>query len=84
MKRICDDDKETGLEDLLGEKVLFLCASYFYHGTVEAVSEQEVTLADAGIVYETGPWSDSGFSDKQELPAPITIRLSAVESYVAV
>ena len=72
---------ENGLESLLGETVLFMCANYFYHGRVVGVSDDAVELADAGIVYETGPWTKAGFSDRQALPGNVFIRTSFIESY---
>ena len=82
MKRISEDDQQSGLEGLIGETVLLMCSNYFYHGTVVALSDTDVELSDAGIVYETGPWSDKEFKDRQALPGNVFVRLQAVESYV--
>ena len=84
MKRICEDDQQSGLEALIGESVLLLCSNYFYHGTIAALSDTDVELSDAGIVYETGSWADEGFADRQALPGNVFVRLQAVEAYVAV
>ena len=84
MKRLCEDDTQSGLETLIGEKVLLLCMNYFYHGKLEALSDTDAELSDAGIVYETGRWSEAGFSDRQELPANVFVKISAIEAYLAV
>lgn len=84
MKRICEDEQQSGLEGLIGESVLLLCSNYFYHGKVEALSDTDVELSDAGIVYETGSWEDEGFTDKQDLPANVFVKIQAVEAYVQV
>ncbi len=82
MKRLCEDDQQSGLEALIGESVLLLCGNYFYHGTVEALSDTEIELSNAGIVYEVGPWDDEGFADIQKLPGNVFVHLQAVEAHV--
>jgi hypothetical protein len=58
-----------GLESLLGERVLLMCAGYFYEGKLVGVNEKCVKLEDPGIVYETGPWSEKSYKDIQKLHA---------------
>ena len=41
-----------GLVGLMGERVLLMCAGYFYEGKLVGVNETFVKLEDAGIVYE--------------------------------
>jgi len=82
MKRICEDDQVSGLEALIGEDVLLLCANYFYHGELVGLSESEVELEKPGIVYETGEWSEKGFADRQALPGNVFVRVEAIESYI--
>jgi len=82
MKRLCDDETNNGLEQLIGETVLLMCANYFYHGRIKALSDTDVELSEASIVYDTGPWDEEGFSDQQTLPGNVFVRLQAVESYV--
>ena len=62
--------------------MLLLCGNYFYHGKIVALSDDEVVLSDARIVYETGPWDEEGFSDAQSLPANVHVKQHAIESYV--
>ena len=82
MKRLIETEELTGLESMIGDTVLLICSAYFYHGTLTGVSDTEVELSDAGIVYETGPWDEEGFTDKQSLPNTVYVKLQAVESYV--
>ena len=85
MKRVLiEDDKQSGLDGMLGETVLLICSSYFYHGTLTAVGDVDIELSDAGIVYETGNWSEDGFADKQNLPNTVYVTRQSVESYVQI
>jgi hypothetical protein len=71
-----------GLVSLLGKQVLLLCLNYFYFGVLEAVSDTEVKLSSAHIVYETGGWLDSEWKDSQSLGGlPHYVRTCAIESY---
>ena len=56
-----------GLDALLGERVLLICAGYFYEGQLIGVHETFVKLDDAAIVYSTGDWKDKAYSDIQKL-----------------
>lgn len=56
-----------GLEGLLGERVLLMTAGYFYEGKLVGVADTFVKIEDAGIVYETGSWSDKNYKDIQKL-----------------
>lgn len=56
-----------GLDSLLGERVLILCAGYFYEGLLVGVSETFVKLEDPSIVYSVGAWTDKLYSDIQKL-----------------
>lgn len=66
MRKIVEEINE-GLEALLGERVLLLCAGYFYEGILIGVSQDAVKLDDAAIVYSTGAWLDKSYSDIQKL-----------------
>jgi hypothetical protein len=82
MKRLIEDDGASGLEELIGETVLLMCANYFYAGKLVGVNTNCVELAEASIVYETGQWSDKGYKDAQKLPAKKWfVSISAIESY---
>jgi hypothetical protein len=69
MKRIVEETEISGLEALLGEQVLLMCANYFYAGKLVGVNTSCVELSDAAIVYETGPWTEKGYKDSQKLSA---------------
>lgn len=56
-----------GLEGLLGERVLLICAGYFYEGKLVGVNGSFVKIEDAHIVYATGAWSDKAYADTQKL-----------------
>lgn len=56
-----------GLDGLLGERVLLMCAGYFYEGILVGVNDTFVKLDDAAIVYATGVWSDKAYADIQKL-----------------
>ena len=71
-----------GLMALMGQKVLLLCANYFYTGKLIGVNDTFVQLEDPAVVYETGSWSDSKFKDEQKLHTKtFYISTSAIESF---
>ena len=83
MKRIIEETGATGLDSLLGERVLLMCGNYFYTGKLVGVNKTFVELSDAAIVYETGEWSASSFKDAQRLePAgPTFVRIQWIEAF---
>ena len=82
MKRVIETNEKGGLEAMLGEKVILLCANYFYAGELSAVNADFVELKDAVLVYETGAWNTSGYQDAQRLPGKTWyVRTSFIESY---
>ena len=71
-----------GFEALLGEQVLLFGLNYIYAGKLVGVNERFVQLEGARIVYETGAFTTSGYSDAQALPGKVWyVQLSAIESY---
>jgi hypothetical protein len=84
MKKIIETSDACGLDALLGEKVILLCANYFYAGTLTGVNDKFVQLSDAKIVYDTGEWSAKDWSDAQALPGGIWyVERGFIESYGA-
>jgi len=82
MKKVIFEELNEGLESLLGEKVLLLCANYFYVGVLEGVNESCILLKDPAIVYETGPWTDKQYKDVQKLHVDkFYVQRSAIESF---
>lgn len=70
------------MEELEGETYLFQCARYIYHGRVEAVNSEYIELSDAGVVFETGDYSNSNPENRQKLPnGKIFVLRQAVESF---
>ena len=85
MKKIIETNEGSGLDSLLGKYALLLCANYFYYGRVVGVSDYDVQLEGACIVYETGPLLDPEWKDAQRLPGDsFFVRVAAVESYCTV
>lgn len=82
MKKIVEEIAGEGLEKLLGERVLLLCANYFYSGKLIGVNEDCVLLEDPAIVYETGAWSEKKTTDEQKLHSKFWyVQRSFIESF---
>jgi hypothetical protein len=83
MKKIVEvtDVSGEGMESLLGETVIIFALNYIYTGVLKGVNSTCVLLENAGIVYETGAYTDKKFKDCQYLSAPHYIQLSAIESF---
>ncbi len=82
MKKIVEQVDGEGLEALLGERITLFCANYIYTGTLTGVNETCVLLADAAVVYETGPFGDASWKDAQKIPSAIWyVQTSAIESF---
>ena len=81
MKKIIDDNTPEGLTSLLGERVTLWCSNYIYTGKLVGVNDAVAKLADASVVYETGPLNDATWKDAQKLPRDWYVMLSAIESF---
>jgi hypothetical protein len=82
MKRIVEESTGDGLEKLLGETVQLWCMNYIYSGKLIGVNDEDVCLANAVIVYETGTMTEAGWKDAQPVGVgEFFIRTSAVEAY---
>jgi len=74
--------ENEGLVALLGQKVLLMCANYFYGGKLVGVNDSFVQLEDAVIVYETGEMRAAAWSDAQRLPADVWyVQTASIESF---
>lgn len=74
--------KDEGLVSLMGSRVLLMCANYFYEGKLVGVNETCVKLEDPHIVYQTGSWDESGYSDRQSLESKCWyVQTQAIESF---
>lgn len=69
-----------GLVSLLGEKVILFCMNYFYAGTLTGVNTDVVLLEDAGIVYETGAFTDKNWKDFQKI-GNVYVRIASIEAF---
>ena len=67
MRKFVEQVDNEGLDSLLGERVLLMCAGYFYEGKLIGVNNDFVKIDDAHIVYSTGKWSDKNYEDTQKL-----------------
>ena len=82
MKRIIEAEEVTGLDSLLGENVLLLCANYFYAGKLTGVNKTCVELENPAIVYETGAWSQKNYTNVQQLHTKkLYVQVEAIESF---
>ena len=81
MKKIVQEVGGEGLDKLLGERVTLFCANYIYTGCLTGVNDSCVLLTDAGVVYETGPFSDKAWKDMQKLPGEWYVQRDAIESF---
>lgn len=80
MKKLIEVNDE-GLEGLMGETVTLFCVNYFYTGKLVGVNDTCVKLDDPSIVYETGSWSNSSWSNAEKLPNSIYVQTQAIESF---
>ena len=81
MKKIVNEVQGEGLEKLLGERVTLFCINYIYTGVLTGVNETCVLLADAAIVYETGPFDEKSWKDVQALPNDWYVQTASIESF---
>ena len=71
-----------GFDSLYNKNVIIFATNYIYSGKLTGVNEEFVQLEDAGIVYETGEWSEKKFKDFQKIPVQFFyIQKSAIESF---
>ena len=81
MRKIVEEVSGEGLEKLLGERVTLFCANYIYTGKLIGVNDDCVLLTDAGIVYETGSFTDKKWKDCQALPNDWYVARQSIESF---
>ena len=83
MKRLVEEVQGEGLEALLGERVILLCAAYFYEGKLVGVNDDDVILGDPHIVFGAGSWEESSYSTIEAIKHADEwrIRTASIESY---
>ena len=81
MKRLIEEVDGEGMDGLIGQRVTVWCGVYIYTGRLVGVNETCIKLADASVVYETGPLDSEAWSDAQPLPNDWYVMLHSVESF---
>ena len=81
MKVLVNEVENEGLFALMGKRVTLFCGVYIYTGKLVGVNDTCVKLEDAGIVYETGPFSDKEWKDCQSLPKDWYVTMQSIESF---
>jgi hypothetical protein len=72
---------EEALSRLTGEYVWVWCVNYVYAGQIVDVSATDVLLHDATIVLESGDFKDKHFKEFENIPVPVHVRTSSIESF---
>lgn len=70
-----------GLVGLMGQRVVLFCSNYIYSGNLAGVNETCVLLEDAGIVYETGSFTERTWKDYQKVGDKIYVTLNSIEMF---
>ena len=79
---LVSEQKEiANMDDLIGETYCFQCARYIYHGEVEKVNSDFITLKNAGVVFDTGAYDANKCPDKQDLPNGCKVMRASIESF---
>ena len=81
MKVLVNEVENEGLFALMGKRVTLFCGVYIYTGKLVGVNDTCVKLQDAGIVYETGSFSDKKWEDCQSLPNDWYVTTQSIESF---
>ena len=83
MKKLVTITEESGegLVKLMGENVILFCLNYIYTGKLVGVNTTCVLLESPKIVYETGAFDKTNFTDAQALPFDLYIQTGAIESF---
>jgi len=81
VKVLVNEVENEGLVALMGKRVTLFCGVYIYTGKLVGVNDTCVKLEDAGIVYETGPFSDRKWKDCQTLPKEWYVTTQSIESF---
>lgn len=83
MKRLVEEVQGDGLEKLLGERVILICAGYFYEGKLVGVNTHDVVLSDPQIVFDVGDWNSSDYSTVESIKHADEwfVKTQSIESY---
>lgn len=67
MKKLITGVENEGLIKLMGQRVLLMCANYFYAGKLIGVNDRFCLLEDPSIVYDTGDWTKKEYETEQKM-----------------
>ena len=82
MKVLVESKDDEGLIAFLGKKITIFCGVYIYTGKLVGVNDTCVKLDEASMVFSTGKFSESKWSDAEAFPAKVHyVQLSAIESF---
>jgi hypothetical protein len=81
MKVMVTEVENEGLIALMGKTVTLFCGVYIYTGKLVGVNDTCVKLEDAGIVYQTGSFTDKKWKDCQSLPNDWYVTTQSIESF---
>lgn len=81
MKIMVTEVENEGLIALMGKTVTLFCGVYIYTGKLVGVNDTCVKLEDAGIVYQTGSFTDKKWKDCQSLPNDWYVTTQSIESF---
>ena len=73
--------ENEGFASMLGHQVEIISNVYIYTGIVAGVNDVWVKLDNAAIVYETGSVTDGSYKDYQNMPTPLYVTFSSMESF---
>lgn len=79
---ILSEEKKEGLLSLMDQVITVFACRYIYTGRLVGVNDTCVKLEDPEIVYETGPFDNTNWSDAQALPHKhFYVSTGAIESF---
>lgn len=81
MKVLVTEKEDEGLDALMGQTITVFCGVYIYTGKLVGVNDTCIKLADAKIVYETGPFESKDWKDAQKLPHDWYVQRQSIESF---
>lgn len=71
-----------GLESFLNKRILIICRSYFYAGTLTGINSDCVLLDDARFVLESGSFEGKGLVSAEKVKGgKIYVTKSAIEAF---
>jgi len=72
-----------GLMSFLEKPIMLMTPNFIYSGTLVGVNDEFVKLSDAGIVFETGAFSNKNYKDFQKFDADHYVMKASIISFGA-